>query len=93
MIKESKVDVIVLPLFKNQNSFTGYVKEIDEFLNKKISTLIKNGDFKGDKNEILLYPDQSLTSKRLILLGLGLKKDCNLEFYTLIKIITELNGK
>ncbi len=79
MIKESKVDAIVIPLFKNQNSFTGYAKEIDGFLNKKISTLIKNGDFKGDKNEILLYPDQSLTSKRLILLGLGLIKDCNLE--------------
>ena len=31
-------------LFKNQNSFTGYAKEIDGFLNKKISTLIKNGN-------------------------------------------------
>ena len=74
MIKESKVDAIVLPLFKNQNSLTGYAKEVDAFLNNKISNLIKNGNFKGEKNEILLYPESSLPSKRLILLGLGLKK-------------------
>ena len=79
MIKESKVDAIVLPLFKNQNSLTGYAKEVDAFLNNKISNLIKNGNFKGEKNEILLYPESSLPSKRLILLGLGLKKEINLE--------------
>ena len=44
MIKESKVDAIVIPLFKNQNSFTGYAKEIDGFLNKKISTLMEENE-------------------------------------------------
>ena len=59
------------------------IREIDEAIGKKITSVIESGDFKGKRGEVLtLYigdTNGKMGSDRIILSGLGKKKDVDLD--------------
>ena len=72
---ETETDLLVLPLVKiedKKQALPGRAAALDRALGGRISSVIESGDFRGKKDEkLLLYPDDALPAKRLLLLGLG----------------------
>ena len=75
-----KSDVLIAGVFEDEKVFEPKVKELDEKLNGEISELLESGDFEGKlKNTSLLYSHRRIEAKRIVLVGLGKKKNFNLE--------------
>ena len=75
--KKVKSDALVVGVFKG-GGLSPVGKDVNSGFNGVIKTTIKNGDFKGKSNEtLMLYTGGS--SSRILLVGLGLKKQFDLE--------------
>ena len=74
LAKRKAADVLILPFFEGQKP---------AFTQKETAALFKaplrSGDFKGKKEEILCHYPPSGFDKRVVLVGLGKKKDLNKE--------------
>ena len=75
--KKVKSDALVVGVFKG-GGLSPVGKEVNSDFNGLIKSAIKNGDFKGKSNEtLMLYTGGS--SSRILLVGLGKKKEFDLE--------------
>jgi leucyl aminopeptidase len=72
---ETETDLLVLPLLKvddKKGALRGRAAALDRALGGRISSVIESGDFRGKRDQkLLLYPDDALPAKRLLLVGLG----------------------
>lgn len=68
-------EVLFLPVY-SEKSFDRSVKAIDRLLKGALSSLFDSGEFKGKPNELyLLQTEKGLKSNRLLLAGLGERKN------------------
>ena len=75
-------DCVVIPVFSNKKSTTlsKAGKQVDEASSNALSKLLESGDFKGKSEQsLMLYDINGISSKRLLLLGCGKKKDIDLK--------------
>jgi leucyl aminopeptidase len=84
-VLEEKIEKIVseimaLGFFEDEKRLEPRLKKIDARLNGMIAAAKKEGDFKGKFRETVILPTQKLIPpKRLMLIGLGKKKEFTLE--------------
>lgn len=74
-------DVLILPMFsadKGKITLFDELKDLDKKAGGAISRVLKDGDFDGKKNSALLIHNSSKI-KRIILVGLGERKNFSLE--------------
>lgn len=75
-------DAIVVFYHKNDLSLHGILQEVDEALSFRISSLIQEGEVKGDKNEItVMHNWGKISSKRVYIVGLGNEDDLTLQTF------------
>ena len=75
---EAGVDALALTLFKDEKASSGLIKDLDKLTGGQISAVIKSEEFKGDAGEtalLRLTPKGKLKASRLLLVGLGERKD------------------
>ena len=71
-----KSDLIVIGMFEKESA----EKYLDDALDKEISHLIKNEEFKGETGQIQIITTLSkIPAKKILLIGLGKKKEFTLE--------------
>lgn len=79
-IVEWETDAIVLNLFEGVTVPGGATGAVDAALNGQIRDLIDAGDFTGKFKQIaVLYPRDGIAARRLLLVGLGERKEFTLE--------------
>lgn len=79
-LEQTEGDVIILKFFEDEKKLEPKVKELDQKLDGEISELLQSGDFDGQmKNTATIYSHGRIKTKRIVLLGLGKKKDFNLD--------------
>jgi leucyl aminopeptidase len=73
-------ELLLLFSFESPEQLEGPIQKVDLAWKGFISTLMKQGDFKGELFECrLCYPQGALQAKRVVLSGLGKEGDFNLE--------------
>jgi leucyl aminopeptidase len=78
MIEKQKTDGAVILLFEDEKPGAA-AGRIDKALGGTIARLIKRGDFKPKPGGVhLLYPEGRIAAERLVLAGLGKRKDLDL---------------
>jgi len=75
-----RTGLLAVFLFKENRTADGWLKEFDELSGGRISALFKLRDFSGDLNETAaLYMPDTAKIKRILLIGMGKKRDFNEE--------------
>ncbi|HUL23351.1 MAG TPA: leucyl aminopeptidase [Thermodesulfobacteriota bacterium] len=78
--ERSSSELLLLFAFEPPEPLEGPVQDVDREWKGFISTLIKQGDFKGESFEcLLLYTQGALPASRVLLTGLGKKGEFDLE--------------
>ncbi|HUL31223.1 MAG TPA: leucyl aminopeptidase [Thermodesulfobacteriota bacterium] len=73
-------ELLLLFAFESPDPLKGPLLDVDLEWKGSISTLIKRGDFRGELFEChLLHPQAALPAQRVLLTGLGKKKEFDLE--------------
>ena len=73
-------ELLLLFAFESAELLEGPIRDVDSEWKGFISTLIKQGDFKGELFEChLLHTQGALPAKRVLLTGLGKKEEFDLE--------------
>ncbi len=73
-------ELLLLFSFESPEKLEGAIREVDQEWKGFISTLMKQGDIKGELFECrLFYTHGALPAKRVLLTGLGKKEDFDLE--------------
>jgi leucyl aminopeptidase len=79
-IQKENGELIVVNLFEGVTTPGGATGAVDQVLGGRIGRLIADGDFKGKAQETaLLYTDNALPAKRVLVVGLGKKEKFDLE--------------
>ncbi len=73
-------DVLVLPFFED-SSLEVYIKDLDKTYNGLITTALESGDFTGKKGQVSLLYTRDKNVRRLLLVGLGPKKELGIQRY------------
>lgn len=74
-VLKQKTDCLILPIWKGKTQ-SKTIKDFDILTNNQINNLIKAGDFKADLSEtITLYHPTNVLAQKVLLVGLGDKKD------------------
>lgn len=75
-----KTDMLAVGLFSDVKELDRLNKELNDKLNGAIEHLIKLGDFKGkEKTGAIVYGNDKIGAKRILLVGLGEKKKVTLD--------------
>ena len=78
-LEEVNSEVLVITVFEDELNQTPRIKSLDEKMNGKLSQIIETGEIKGKFREFtLLHPD-GVGAKRLLVMGLGKRKDFSLD--------------
>ena len=73
-------DMLAVGLFSDAKELDRLNKELNDKLNGAIEQLIKLGDFKGkEKTSAIIYGNDKIGAKRILLVGLGEKKKATLD--------------
>jgi len=73
-------DLLVVNLFESATTPVGATGALDEAMGGQISHLMQSGDIKGKLGEVtVLYGDDSLSPRRILIVGLGEREKFNLE--------------
>ena len=83
-------DLLILNTFSKVKTLSGATKDVDVSLEKKLSSIMKEEGFKGGKGETLMVRTDS---KRVLLMGLGEKKDFDTQVVREISAIAYKNAK
>lgn len=77
-LQNFKTDLLVLGVFEKEK--TSEIKKLDKLLNSEISRLMKNKEFKAEFKELqLITTFGKIKAKKILLTGLGKKKEFELE--------------
>jgi leucyl aminopeptidase len=78
-------DLLLLFSFEFPEPLEGVIHEVDLEWKGFISTLMKQGDFKGELNQCrLLYTHGALPTQRVVITGLGKKEEFDLEKWRVV---------
>jgi leucyl aminopeptidase len=78
-IQKTRDEALVVNLFQGAKP-GGATGAVDKALGGTLLRAINSGDFKGEKNRtVVLYPDGRFPARRVLLVGLGKKKDFDLD--------------
>lgn len=77
-IEGIKADLVTVFLFEDADLMKRQSASLSQLVSS-VKTVFDAGDFKGKDNEIAVIYDRGLSSKRLMMVGLGAKKNCSLE--------------
>ena len=75
---EAGVDALAITVFKDEKPSSGILKDLDKLSGGHVSAVMKSEEFKGDTGEttlLRLSPKGKLKASRLLLVGVGEKKD------------------
>ena len=75
---EANVDALAIVVYKDEKSSSGVLKELDKLAGGHIASTLKTDEFSGDAGEtclLRLTPKGKLKASRLLLVGVGDKKD------------------
>ena len=79
-IENLRTELLAVYLFQEVKSVDGWLKELDKVTGKRLQEVFKLHDFKGELNETLvLYSPAKSPVKRVVLIGLGKKRDFGIE--------------
>jgi leucyl aminopeptidase len=79
-VESAADEAVILNCFEEVKKFSGSIKTIDDKLSGILGNLIETGDFRAKLGETaVLYPQGRLDFKRIIILGLGKKRDLTVE--------------
>lgn len=79
-VEEPKSDSIVIYAYEGSSTSNKHLKDLNEWTDGAIDTVVEVGEFGGKKNESArLYPKNGIPSKRVFLFGLGKKRDLSTE--------------
>jgi len=75
-VSEAKGDLLIVNVFEEQKEVKGATAAVDKVMNGLLSSIIKEDHFEGKLGACLLVrPNNKLSFKRALLVGLGKKKD------------------
>ncbi|MFC1553133.1 leucyl aminopeptidase [candidate division KSB1 bacterium] len=79
-IKNVSTGLLAVFMFEESRKIEGWLEELNEVFEDRIREVLKMRDFKGELNEnILLYAPENSRIKRVLLVGLGKKREFNSE--------------
>jgi leucyl aminopeptidase len=81
MIEREPAEVLVLTHFDGDASLNDQAAAVDRMLNGQLRGLLKSGEFEGKLNQaVLLHTTGKAAAKRVLLVGLGKKKDARVDY-------------
>ena len=79
-IADSKTQAIILALCEDEKKLSGDAAHIDQKSGGMLSDILKSGDFSAKTSQIsVIYTRNSISAKRIALVGLGRKSELTLE--------------
>jgi len=82
-IQKARDEALIVNLFQTTGSTTklgGATAAVDKALHGALQRVLRSGDFKGAKNQmVVLYPEGRFPAKRVLLVGLGKTADFDLD--------------
>ncbi len=79
-LAQEATDVLVLGVYEDENTLPKAHQALDDALGGQLRELRSNGEFSGKNQESsLIHTRRALPAKRILLLGLGKKKDVTLD--------------
>ena len=79
-IISEKSEVLVLPVFEDTKTLSESLDVVDKAAKSLLTGLLKSGDFKGERYKtFMIYPQGTITAKRIALVGLGKKEKFDLD--------------
>lgn len=79
-VETEQAEVLVLTHFEGETSFRDDASAVDRALDGRLRDLLRSGEFEGKQNEIVLFHSPGkAAAKRVLLVGLGKKKDLRLD--------------
>ena len=75
---QAKADTLATAVFKNEKASDGILKQLDDASGGIIASIIKSGEFKGEKGEtalVYIQPDGKSKASRILLIGAGERED------------------
>ena len=79
-LADTKTPAIILTLLEGEKKLPEAVRHIDQKTGGLISDIMKSGDFEARASQIsVLYSGDRLPAKRIVLVGLGKRKDLDLD--------------
>ena len=79
-IENEPAEVVVLSHFEGETALQEAAATVDRALQGAVRDLLKNGEFQGKSNQtVLLHTQGKMFAKRVLLVGLGKKKDAKLD--------------
>ena len=79
-IQAQTSQAIIVSVFKGSEKLGGATAAVDNALGGQIRALIESGDFRGERNEIVvLYPRGAIPAQRVIVVGLGKREKFTLD--------------
>ena len=75
-IIDVEADTLIVYLFENNRDFGESIISVNDALNGYITELVERDEFSGKAEQALvLHPQDTLTAKRVVLVGLGALDD------------------
>lgn len=78
-LHEAETEVLVLTVFEDELEKIDYLAGVNEKLNGKLSQMIESGEIQGKYREFTLLHVDGIGAKRLLIMGLGKRKDFSLD--------------
>ncbi|HZS94740.1 MAG TPA: leucyl aminopeptidase [Chloroflexota bacterium] len=79
-VETEQAEVLVLTHFEGDTAFRDDASAVDRALDGRLRDLLRSGEFEGKPNETVLFHTQGkAAAKRVLLVGLGKKKDLRLD--------------
>lgn len=79
-VAQEATDVLVIGGYENENALPKTHQALDDALGGQLRELRETGEFSGKNQQaVLIHTRQALPAKRVLLLGLGKKKDVTLD--------------
>ena len=79
-IEQVREQLVVVGIYEGEPSLSGAAADVDKRCPGLISTVVQNGDFTGRLSQtMLLYAEQGLAAKRVLLVGLGKKSEFTID--------------
>ena len=79
-VENEPAEVLVLSHFDGETALQEEAAAVDRALHGAIRDLLKSGEFQGKSNQtVLLHTQGKMFAKRILLVGLGKKKDAKLD--------------
>ncbi|HEY9844032.1 MAG TPA: leucyl aminopeptidase [Candidatus Obscuribacterales bacterium] len=78
-LQEAETEVLVLTVFEDELKQIDYLSALDEQLGGKLSRMIESGEIQGKYREFTLLHVDGVGARRLLIMGLGKRKDFSLD--------------